>query len=117
MQMFARRRVPHANVFRFSGFRFNWFSHNAPQDSVRKQLYTPAQRGTSPPSPMPLNAPKQYIPGSNRDRFTHLIFYAVVIVLGYLTFLIFAPFLVPLAWAGILVVLFHPLHERMARRW
>lgn len=66
---------------------------------------------------MPPTTPKQYAPGSNRDRFTHLIFYAVVIVLGYLTFLIFAPFLVPLAWAAILVVLFHPWHERLARRW
>jgi predicted PurR-regulated permease PerM len=65
----------------------------------------------------PLTTRDPYAPGSNRDRFTHLIFYAVVLVLGYLVFLIFAPFLVPLAWAGILVVLFHPLHERMARRW
>ena len=64
----------------------------------------------------PLNQ-DPYAPGSNRDRFTHLIFYAVVIVLGYLTFLIFAPFLVPLAWAAILVVLFHPWHVRLARRW
>jgi predicted PurR-regulated permease PerM len=66
---------------------------------------------------MPLTTQKQYAPGSNRDRFTHMIFYAVVIVLGYLVYLIFAPFLAPLAWAGILVVLFHPWHERMARRW
>ncbi len=66
---------------------------------------------------MPLTSRNAYTPGSNRDRFTLLIFYAVVIVLGYLVFLIFAPFLVPLAWAAILVVLFHPWHERMARRW
>jgi predicted PurR-regulated permease PerM len=110
--MFARRRIPHPNIFRFSRL-----SHNAPQDSVRKQLYTPAQRGTSPPPSMPLTTQKQYAPGSNRERFTHLIFYAVVLVLGYLTFLIFSPFLVPLAWAAILVVLFHPWHERLARRW
>ena len=56
-------------------------------------------------------------PGSNRDRFTKLIFYAVVIALAYMCFLIFEPFLVPLAWAGILVVLFHPWHEHLARRW
>jgi len=66
---------------------------------------------------MPLTSRYSQSPGSNRDRFSHLIFYAVVIVLGYLVYLIFAPFLVPLAWAAILVVLFHPWHERMATRW
>ena len=40
-----------------------------------------------------------------------------MIVLGYLVYLIFEPFLVPLAWAAILVVVFHPWHLRIARRW
>jgi predicted PurR-regulated permease PerM len=56
-------------------------------------------------------------PGSNRDRFTKLIFYAVVLILAYLCYLIFEPFLVPLAWAAILVVLFNPWHEHLASRW
>ncbi len=66
---------------------------------------------------MPLPSRTSHSTGSNRERFTHLIFYAVVIALGYAVFLIFAPFLVPLAWAAILVVLFHPWHERFVRRW
>jgi len=66
---------------------------------------------------MPLTRLDSHTTGSNRDRLTTLIFYAVVMVLAYLVYLIFAPFLVPLAWAAILVVLFHPWHERMAMRW
>jgi predicted PurR-regulated permease PerM len=66
---------------------------------------------------MPPTTRISHPPGSNRDRFTKLIFYAVVISLTYLCYLIFAPFLVPLAWAGILVVLFHPWHEHLAKRW
>lgn len=66
---------------------------------------------------MPPTTRISHPPGSNRDRFTKLIFYAVVIALAYFCFLIFEPFLVPLAWAGILVVLFHPWHEHLARRW
>lgn len=66
---------------------------------------------------MPLTSRTSDSTGTNRQRFTHLIFYAFVIVLGYWVYLIFAPFLVPLAWAAILVVLFHPWHERLARRW
>lgn len=59
-------------------------------------------------------------PGSqetSRDRLSKLLFYAGVILLGYLVYLIFDPFLVPLGWAAILVVLFHPWHERLARRF
>jgi predicted PurR-regulated permease PerM len=66
---------------------------------------------------MPLTSRNAYAPGSNRDRFKSVLFYAVVFLLGYLVYLIFAPFLAPLAWAAILVVLFYPWHERMARRW
>jgi predicted PurR-regulated permease PerM len=113
--MFARRHITSA-----SGFWVNWMnrlSHNAPQDSIPKQLYTPAQRGTSPPIAMPPTTRIAHPPGSNRERFTTLIFYAVVILLIYLCYLIFAPFLVPLAWGAIFVVLFHPWHEHLARRW
>jgi predicted PurR-regulated permease PerM len=66
---------------------------------------------------MPPTSPNPYAPDTNRGRFTTLIFYTVVIVLIYLVYLIFEPFLVPLAWAAILVVIFHPWHVRLARRW
>jgi predicted PurR-regulated permease PerM len=50
-------------------------------------------------------------------RLGSVLFYGIVIMLGYLVYLIFAPFLVALAWAAVLVVLFHPIYARLARRW
>jgi predicted PurR-regulated permease PerM len=50
------------------------------------------------------------------DRLTTVLSYGMLLLLGYLVFRVFEPFLVPLAWAGVLVVFFHPLHERLARR-
>jgi predicted PurR-regulated permease PerM len=54
---------------------------------------------------------------TTRERLSTLLFYAAVILLGYLVYLVFAPFLVPLAWAAVLVVLFHPWHTHLVRRW
>lgn len=51
------------------------------------------------------------------ERFGNLLFYAAIVLLTYVVFLIFEPFLVPLAWAGILVVLFYPMQLRLERRW
>src|SRR5580700_559112 len=45
------------------------------------------------------------------------MFYAILAVLAYLSYLVFEPFLAALAWAIVLVVVFYPLHERLARRW
>jgi predicted PurR-regulated permease PerM len=45
------------------------------------------------------------------------LFYAIVILLVYLAYLVFAPFLAPLAWAAVIVVVSHPVYEWMARRW
>jgi len=50
------------------------------------------------------------------DRLTTVLSYGILLLLGYLVFLVFEPFLVPLAWAGVLVVFFHPLYERLSRR-
>lgn len=36
--------------------------------------------------------------------------------LAYLTFLIVAPFLSPLAWAAVIAIVFHPVHARLASR-
>jgi predicted PurR-regulated permease PerM len=46
-----------------------------------------------------------------------VLFYCIVALLVYLVYLIFAPFLVALAWAAVLVVVSHPVHAWMSRRW
>lgn len=42
--------------------------------------------------------------------------WALFALLLYLTYRIFAPFLVPLAWAGVLVICFYPVHRRIRQR-
>jgi predicted PurR-regulated permease PerM len=51
-----------------------------------------------------------------RQRLEAALFYGIVIGLAWLTYSIFQPVLAPLAWASILVVLFHPLQARLERR-
>ena len=50
------------------------------------------------------------------QRIGAVLFYGIVILLAYLLFRISEPFLAPLAWAGVLVVLFYPLQHRLERR-
>jgi predicted PurR-regulated permease PerM len=45
------------------------------------------------------------------------LFYAIIVVLGYLVYIVFEPFLVALAWAVILVVVSYPLYALLSRRW
>jgi predicted PurR-regulated permease PerM len=52
-----------------------------------------------------------------RERVAAALFYGAVILLAWLVFLIFEPFLVPLGWAAVLVVVFHPWHARLEKRW
>ncbi|HWG58439.1 MAG TPA: AI-2E family transporter [Candidatus Acidoferrales bacterium] len=54
---------------------------------------------------------------SQKRLGTALLFYGIVVLLAYLLVLVLEPFLVPLAWAVVLVVVSFPLHERLARRW
>lgn len=51
-----------------------------------------------------------------RNRFTTVLFYVFVAILAWLVYQIFDPFLVPLAWAAVLVVVFYPVHSRLERR-
>lgn len=51
------------------------------------------------------------------DRLTTVLSYGALLLLGYTSYLIFGPFLVPLAWSAILAIFFFPLHERMSRRF
>lgn len=53
---------------------------------------------------------------SPAGRLGVALFYAILLVLAWLVYLIFQPLLAPLAWACILVVIFHPLQERLERR-
>jgi len=45
-----------------------------------------------------------------------VLFYGIVILLAYLLYLIFAPFMAPLAWAAISVVISYPVYLRLRRR-
>jgi predicted PurR-regulated permease PerM len=53
---------------------------------------------------------------SERDRFTRVLFYAVVLVIGYLAFQIVGPFLAALAWAGVFAMVLSPVQTYAARR-
>ena len=55
-------------------------------------------------------------PESDRDRLAQLLFYATVILIGYLVFLVVEPFLVPLGWAGVLAVSVQPIFLKLASR-
>jgi predicted PurR-regulated permease PerM len=55
--------------------------------------------------------------GSARERISLLLFYGTVLLLAYLLFLLFKPFLTPLAWAAILAALFYSPHKQMERLW
>jgi predicted PurR-regulated permease PerM len=52
-----------------------------------------------------------------RERSTALLFYGCIILLGYLIYLVFKPFLTPLAWAGIFAAFFYPSYKRLERRF
>ena len=55
------------------------------------------------------------------DRLTTVLSYGTLLLLGYLVFLIVAPFLVPLAWSAVLAIFFYPvylwLQRRMSATW
>lgn len=51
------------------------------------------------------------------ERLATALFYGIVLLLAYLVFLVFEPFLVPLGWAIVLVVVFYPWHAGLERRW
>ena len=51
------------------------------------------------------------------QRIGALLFYGFVLLLAYLVFRVIAPFLAPLVWAGVLVVVFSPFHRKLERRW
>jgi predicted PurR-regulated permease PerM len=50
------------------------------------------------------------------DRLTTVLSYGALLLLGYIVYLIFEPFLVPLTWSAVLAIFFYPVHERLAQR-
>jgi predicted PurR-regulated permease PerM len=50
------------------------------------------------------------------ERIGHVLYYAAVLLVGYLAFLVVSPFLVPLGWAGVLAVCVYPIHSRLMAR-
>lgn len=53
---------------------------------------------------------------SDQSRLRKLLFYGVVILVGYFAFQILKPFIGPLAWAGVLAVPCLPLFKRLSPR-
>ena len=53
---------------------------------------------------------------AGRTRFNQLLFYSLVLLTGYLSFLVLQPFLALLAWAVIFAMMFHPVHLQLAGR-
>lgn len=53
---------------------------------------------------------------TGEQRVGALLFYGIVVLLGYFVYLIFAPFIAPLAWAAILVVFFFSWHKRLEKK-
>jgi predicted PurR-regulated permease PerM len=51
------------------------------------------------------------------DRLTTVLSYGVLLLLIYLVFKIYEPFLAALGWAAILSIFFYPMHHWMARRY
>jgi predicted PurR-regulated permease PerM len=56
-------------------------------------------------------------PSTDRERLGALAFYAVAILIAYLVYQLFQPFLVPLAWATVLAICFYPTHKRFERHF
>src|SRR5437660_9898748 len=50
------------------------------------------------------------------DRLTTVLSYGVLLLLIYLVFRIYEPFLSALGWAAILVIFFHPMHHRLTSK-
>lgn len=51
------------------------------------------------------------------DRLTTVLSYGVLLLLIYLVFRIYEPFLTALGWAAVLVIFFYPMQRRLAQRF
>ena len=53
---------------------------------------------------------------SSREKFAQLVFYVLILLIGYLTYLVISPFLAPLAWATVFAVMFYRVHLELSPR-
>ncbi len=53
---------------------------------------------------------------SSRERFAQLVFYLLILLIGYLTYLVIRPFLAPIAWAIVFAVMFSRVHVELSPR-
>jgi predicted PurR-regulated permease PerM len=56
------------------------------------------------------------MPNTGKERFAQLLFYTLVLLMGYLAYLVISPFLPSLAWAAIFAMTFYRMHLRLAAR-
>lgn len=56
------------------------------------------------------------MPDTPKERFQQLLFYALVLVMGYLAYLVLSPFLASLAWAAVFAMMFHGVHLELVPR-
>src|SRR3954464_625720 len=54
---------------------------------------------------------------TDREHVAAVLFYAALALFVYLIYRMLAPFLVPLGWAAVLAIVFHPVHRRFAARY
>jgi len=54
---------------------------------------------------------------STTDRLTTVLSYGALLLLGYLVFVITAPFLVPLAWSAVLAIFFFPVYHHLRKHY
>ncbi len=51
-----------------------------------------------------------------RERFAVVLFYGIVLLVGYLAFQVITPFLIPLAWSGIFAMVLSPVNRHLTAR-
>jgi predicted PurR-regulated permease PerM len=54
---------------------------------------------------------------TDREHVTAVLFYVALAIFVYLVYLMVRPFFVPLGWAAVLVIVFHPVHARFEARF
>jgi predicted PurR-regulated permease PerM len=57
------------------------------------------------------------MPFTDREHVTAVVFYVALAIFVYLVFLMVQPFFVPLGWAAVLAIVFHPVHSRFEARY
>jgi predicted PurR-regulated permease PerM len=56
------------------------------------------------------------VPDTAKERFQQLLFYALVLLMGYLAYLVLGPFLPSLAWAVVFAMMFHGVHLELVAK-